>query len=528
MEDARRGRIEALALAALAAAPLVPYFAHLAGHPAERFALLGDYARLELDIRHVGSGTLVGSYSRFRFAHPGPLWSFLAWPFHLLYGKTSTGLYGAACAINALTLGAIAGGVRLLTTRVHALAVTLVLLAWVAAFGDTCVLPWNPLTVVLPLLAFLVFASLLAQGAARAAPVAVLFGALALETHLSTAPTVLVIGGGAVAAYVIGVRRAKEELARRPLAIALGVLVLAFLPPLVEQLTTTPGNLTLILRFFGTRSEPYKPLGAAIANWAFATTWLPDRVANLGMLADPWEPQPMASGPVPNGASAYTVRVVVVALACFAAATWVAWKKKDRIAVATLGVGLVASLAAIASLRAVIGVDYFYLVFWTAASSTCAWVGVAFVVAQRLPKRAHVALAAVLVVGALGASAVQRGWLAKNDFVPKPNAELAQAHALLLARARAGDAIVIHADGAWHFALGMLLELDRDGIDLRVTPRDRWILGRQTPLAGENRSLHVWFDTPYEQLTIAKCLAPLATFGDLHVLASEHDVEACP
>jgi hypothetical protein len=325
MEDARRGRVEALALAALAAAPLVPYFTHLAGHPAERFALLGDYAKLELDLRHVGSGTLVGSYSRFRFAHPGPLWSFLAWPFHLLYGKTSTGLYGAACAINALTLGAIAGGVRLLTTRAHALAVTLVLLAWVAAFGDTCVLPWNPLTVVLPLLAFLVFAALVAQGDARGAPIAVLFGSLALQSHLSTAPTVLAIGCGALAVYVLGVRREKSKVARRPLAIALGVLVVAFLPPLLEQLTAATGNLTLILRFFGTRSEPYKPLGAAIANWSFATTWLPDRLFNLGMLSDPWEPQPMASGPVPSGASAYTVRVVVVAFACFAAAAWVAW-----------------------------------------------------------------------------------------------------------------------------------------------------------------------------------------------------------
>jgi hypothetical protein len=222
------------------------------------------------------------------------------------------------------------------------------------------------------------------------------------------------------------------------------------------------------------------------------------------------------------------VRVVVVAFACFAAAAWVAWKRRDRLALATLGVGLAASLAAIASLRAVIGVDYFYLVFWTAASSTCAWIGVAFVVARRLPERAHVGLAALLVVGALGASAVQRGWLAKNDFVPKPNAALAQAHAALLARAHEGNAIVIHADGAWHFALGMLLELDRDGIDLRVTNRDRWILGRQTPLAGEGKALHVWFDTSYEQLAIAKCVAPLATFGDLHVLASEHDVEACP
>ena len=98
----------------------------------------------------------------------------------------------------------------------------------------------------------------------------------------------------------------------------------------------------------------------------------------------------------------------------------------------------------------------------------------------------------------------------------------------LLARAHEGNAIVIHADGAWHFALGMLLELDRDGIDLRVTSRDRWILGRQTPLAGEGKALHVWFDTSYDQLAIAKCIAPLATFGDLHVLASEHDVEACP
>ncbi len=536
-----RGRTEALALAALAAVPFLAYFAYLASHPVERFATSGDFAHLELDVRLVGHGTLLGAYSRFQFSHPGPLWFYLAAPVYALVGGTSTGLFAAAVAINALTAAAIVGSVRALVSRAHAVAALLVVLAFLGAFGDVCALPWNPLTVTLPLLAFLVHAALFARGGAPSAPIAAFFGALAAQTHVATAPTVLAIGVAAGASFAYGVRAEKRPLARRErayLAAAAALGLVLFAPAIYEQLVARDGNLAKLVRFFRHRPEPVKPLATALEGWSFAATWLPDRLFSFALAHDGSEPMPMGSRPVPAELSGHAMRVLFVTIAAFIAAAFVALRRRDRSSLAFVLTGVAASLAAIVSLTRVVGPNLHYLFFWTTAGTTLAWIGVASTIAGALFDRFALGrgatvgrrLTLVAVVAAtLGSFALQRAWLAKDALAPKPDARYRAAYTTLRDRLRRERrAPVVHMEGAWNYGLGLLLELSKDGLAPRVTERDRWLAGRQfAGPDGATAPMHLWTSSGESPLLLARCLELVAEARDLRIFAAPSDVRAC-
>ena len=145
------------------------------------------------------------------------------------------------CTVNVVSVMTIVGAVRLATTRVHAVAVALVLLGWLGAFGDVCAMPWNPLVVVLPLTAFLVLAALVSNGAWHAIPFAVLAGTFAAETHLSTVPAIVGIALTTCAIVLARVRRGHPMGRTGKVQAIAGLAVLAFAvaPPLLEELITT-------------------------------------------------------------------------------------------------------------------------------------------------------------------------------------------------------------------------------------------------------------------------------------------------
>lgn len=543
--DSGRVAIEAFALALLTALPLVPYFLYLREHPIGRFELRGDYAGLELATRYVSSGrTLLGPYSRFGFNHPGPLYFYALAPLYGLWGSTSTGILAGAAVINASAAMTIVGAIRLAATRAHAMAATLVVLGWLGAFGDVCALPWNPLVVVLPMIAFLVLAALVANGTWNALPVAVLAGAFVAETHLSTVPTVL--GVSVAIAMVVAVRarrgHALDRRAKTRVLAGLAVLALAVTPPVIEQLLTPTGNITKLARFFSTRTEPLKPLRVAVADWAFATSWLPGRLRSQALLAE-LEPEIMRSVPTaaPSSLAAFSVPLVLLGLA--AAAGVLAFRRRDHVSVALVATGGLASVVSVGALRAIIGADYMYLLFWTTAATTLLWIGIASTCARMLADlvarssraslaRAGVAVATVaLFVVALGVSSLQRGYLSRPALVPPLNPTLRDGYAAVRARLAAiGATPVFHADAAgWDIGMSFLLESAKDGVDARVVERERWIFGRQPHgIEGLARPLHVFVQTREARLAIRECLEKLATVGEIEIYTSDIDVVVCP
>jgi hypothetical protein len=537
--------VEALALALLTALPVLAYFVYLFHHPIERFAVSGDYAGLELATRYVPSGrTLLGPYSRFGFSHPGPLYFYVLAPVYALCGSTSTGLFAGACTVNTVSVMTIVGAVRLATTRVHAVAVALVILGWLGAFGDVCAMPWNPLVVVLPLTAFLVLATLVTNGAWRAIPFAVLAGAFAAETHLSTVPAIVGITVATCAIVLVRVRHG-HPMGRtgKVQAIAgLAVLGLALAPPLLEELITPNGNITKLARFFAARREPMRPLSAALLDWASAAAWLPDRLSS-GTVMNELYPEVMRSDPPQGHLTVIAGRWLAVLVVLSAAAIALAWRRRDATSGSFLGLGVVMSVLSAFALRAIVGVNYIYLLFWTTAGVTVIWMGIVATFATALAdvvgrSRARATLArvswavalVVMLATSLRVSALQRSYLARETLRPAVDTTERDAYAAVRARlAQTGETPVFHAHGAWHYGLAFLLEASKDHMDARIVDRERWILGRQTPGAeGVAHPLHVYVDTPDARVFVRGFLDKLATVGFIVIYTSPVDVESCP
>jgi len=532
--------VESALLATAASLPFLPYILFLRAHPIPRFATMGDYAGLELATRFVWAGkTLLGPYSRYQFNHPGPLWYFLVAPVYRAVGSTTTGVFAGACFTNALSAAAIVLAVRLFTSRVRAIGVLMILLGWLVAFGDTCVQPWNPLTVVLPLIAFLVFSAFLARGMTAAAVPGALFGALACQTHLSVMPTVVLVVLASSGALYLGARERKLTRGERvALASACFIGFVLFLPPLIEEFLPTGGNVSKLAHFFSSREEPMKSFSSAPLNWALANSWLSDRIFSLTLLKEGQLPVPMSSVEVPSAASRYAIFAAVVTLALVFVSTLLAWRRRDRTSLALLLTSIVASMVAIAALRGVIGTTYCYLLFWVTAGPTVGLMGVASYVAGILETKiqwqrtgATIAVVGVVAGAAVGASAVQQRWLDHNsDFIQARSSRLADVYDELRRHvAVTGSTPVVHVEADWTTQLALLLELDRDGVDVRVEPRDRWMLGRQfsTP-TGVARPIHVWSEAQIGgQLSTSKCLEHMASSSRLELWTAPNDVREC-
>jgi hypothetical protein len=212
----------------------------------------GDLALTEMLTRDVGQRWLeLGPYSRDGWFHPGPaMFYLLAGPYRLTGGQ-SVGMNVAALAVNAT---AIAGMAFIARRRGPVLALlTLVGCALlIRSLGvDPVRLPWNPWVTVLPygLLVFLTVA--MAWGDRWALPVAVAVASFLGQTHIgyvALATPLVVIG--AVWLLVVTPTGTRRKLVLPGFLAAL-VGALMWLPPVLQQVTNTPGNLGVVVRWFG-------------------------------------------------------------------------------------------------------------------------------------------------------------------------------------------------------------------------------------------------------------------------------------
>lgn len=535
MNDEKRSSfIEALAVGLACAVPLLPYLVRVIRTPAARFIIEGDFAGLELATRFAFSGrTLLGPYSRFGFSHPGPAYFFFLAPTHALFGDQSRGLYAGAVVINMFAAFAIGFGTRLLTTRVHAVSAALVTIAWIAAFGNAAPQPWNPLVVGLPLLAFLVLASLFAAGHASAAPFAALFGMFVMQTHLSTIPTVAAVALGAGVAFIVGRRRRAIRTTvseRRFLQVAVAVFALAAAPVLVEQATAQEGNLTKMVRLFTNRPEPLKPYATAWNAFVSGTAWLPERLVRSAVV-DELYPAAMASEPVETMSAGSSAVPTVVMFVATVLAIALAARRRDNTGLALAGTGLGASICAVLAMRGVIGITFQYLVFWTTAASTLAWMGVVatFASAARASWRASVL---ALLIASTFATSLGARWSQKFNVVrDRPREDLQAIYASLRGELDKRHATpVLHVDGAWFLAPMLANELTREGIDARTDERDRWLLGGQlrTPSGVTGDVLHVYGHTDATPLRVRDCTELVTTAEGIELRVSKTDVRDCP
>ena len=241
-----------------------------------------DVALIELRSGDVLGGDLplVGSYERYGGNQPGP------WLFWLLALPAAAGPLGIAAAVLLVGYGAVAGMLAVAARRGGALLVCwTALLSMVLVLGrglDRLADPWEPMLTVL-----LVALAVMAVWEVASGTVSILPGVVALLWFLASVWTLLtsvavavgVVLVVAVAVVARDVVRSGDSGRRRALLIAVGasvaVLVVMVTPTIVEQVVTTPGNLTQLLDAAGT-SEPTVGLSGA---WSA-----------LRLQFDPWAP----------------------------------------------------------------------------------------------------------------------------------------------------------------------------------------------------------------------------------------------
>jgi hypothetical protein len=236
------------------------------------WAPIFDMALIEQRVRDVGTARtpLVGMPGRLGpqsepASHPGPIGFYLLAPAYRLLGGSAWALEASAALLNALALAAtvFVAWRRRSAAVVGVTGVGLALL--MQGYGPSLLTePWNPNLAVLWFAAFLVAVWSVVQGDVAMLPVVTTTASICAQSHVSYVAVCAGIGAVAAlraAATILRSKRGSDERKHsvRSAALALACLVVAWLPPLVENLMGSPGNLTRLVEYF---SDPaVEPIG---------------------------------------------------------------------------------------------------------------------------------------------------------------------------------------------------------------------------------------------------------------------------
>ena len=240
----RRRRVALLALVTVlgvGVAIAAVHLARLAWYPAS------DLALAELAVRRVGTShtPLLGAYSRYGWAHPGPaLWYVLA-PWYRLGGQRSATLLAGVFLLDvAAVVTALGVLLRRAGARVTIVAGALLIPLLVGIGTNDLLIPWNARAYVLPLIALTVLAWSAGLGDDRWTLAAVVVvGGLVAQAHAGTLLLVALCTVWALA----GLRHRADR--RSVLAYAAVAAAIVWLPAIVDAVAHHGGNLGTLIGF---------------------------------------------------------------------------------------------------------------------------------------------------------------------------------------------------------------------------------------------------------------------------------------
>jgi hypothetical protein len=372
---------------------IVPFcmaLGRLLAAPGQHLYLPDDLALIDLHTREaLRWKQQLGVFDRNGWNHPGPTYFYLLSLVYRLLGSGAKAMFVGATLINALAGVATVGVVRRRTTPGRALWAALwvcLLACLLTAVGPgsitysegalgALVSPWNPLVVIFPLLLFIVLCAAGMDRSPLSLLGALLIGSYIVQTDVSTlVPVAALLVVTVVTAVVTTVtdRRgpgspvADASARSRAWWVAgAAVLVAMWVPPIVQQLTNHPGNLTLIYRFF-TAGQPGPSLVDSVRSV----------VSVYGiLLGGPSEVMSSYLGRAPDHGVAAYATVVVVVLAAAVAAT-VGIRRHNRFAAGLGALSLVGSVTMVIAVSHVVGVVFGYLVVWAVAMPIAGLIGV--------------------------------------------------------------------------------------------------------------------------------------------------------
>jgi hypothetical protein len=445
----------------------------------------GDHAVLQLRTLDVGGAhnPLVGPYSRYGWSHPGPALFYALAPTLRLFGGRDIGMLAGAVVINALALVTVFAATWRRRDTAALVFVMLIAAVLLRAHGGTALLdPWNPNVIVLPLLAAAVCAWTAAAGSRWALAGTVVFASFVAQTHIGAAPAALALVLFAFAWVGYDTWRARGDDRRRRLttiAIAIGVGFVAWLPPMVQAVTTDGGNLRDIWDFWSA-SNPVTGFaqGARLVSPQFA-------------IPAPWmgAPEHTALG----GALVPSANRFPVALVLLAVVTLLAARRRDRRALTLCTLAIALAVATWIAASRVVGIPYPYLLRWAWVAGAVTWLAILWTAWRSIPKPHHrtrntatavVAAAACVVALFVVVSAARASYPVQLESV-----------ALDHVRGPALDAMR-HAPGpilldngvslrSAGIATGLLLEATRAGLPAKVPASLAYRVGTERTLHGQ-------------------------------------------
>jgi hypothetical protein len=454
------------------------------------FDFFGDEAILEFSVRHVGD-QLVGPYSRFGFRQPGPAYYYLQAPFYRLVGGSAGGLFLGAFCIN---VGAALGCVLVVrwflgetAARWSAVVVGALLVCLTPALLAN---PWNPYVLGLPVLLTVVLAAAAASGSPVAAAGAAVVGSFVVQTHLAATATLAAAlataGAVGLAVRLLRRRAAKADAPvprpparQRPTAVfgvATVLLGVMWLPPLVEEATHSPGNLTRLARFFrASHPEFDRGIDHGLDHTA-------------GQVAAQLTVVPFGHDRESQPTNWARVLTAAIGFAAAGSVTVVGWRKQRPVIAALGAIAVVGAGVAIWSGTLIVGEVFPYLLIWTSGLLLPGLIGVGGLLPSRLAKLAAVA--------AMSVGLTLTWTMARHPLVPYPTSADVSGVARL-ARPWLADKgarrvrIRIARHDRWPVAAGLAVRLEKDGVRTSVDQDWTFLFGDHFRPTGDEMA-EVW------------------------------------
>jgi hypothetical protein len=480
-----RGR-GALLVAGLTAIVTLPLVVAVVALRTPRWYPLLDLAMTEMRVRDVGTRhtPLVGLVGRLssdgnQGSHLGPLSFWSLAPTYRALGGSAWGLMVGVVVLNAtaialtLWIALRRGGTALALGFAAGLAVL------VHVYG-TMVLtePWNPYLPVMWWMLTLVALWAVLCDDLPMLPVAVFAASFCLQTHVSYGILIAGFGAAAVAAFVVRAVRLRGDRAalRRLLGwsgLSLALAVVLWLPPLIDQATGDPGNISVVAGHFMDSDD--EPVGV-------------DRGAELfAVHLNPWR---LLAGQTAIDGSMVPAALYGLAWVAAALATWRLVPRGTTHRSTLLRLHAVIALALVLGLVSstrILGFVWFYLTLWAWSITTLMAIAIVWTVVLAVRARGEVPAPAARL-GLAATAAVLLGWTAwfaidARDAEPTQaiySSILADFTEVTTAAIDAGDASGGGSDGrylvTWTDGInlgstgyGLIDELERRGHDVGAT-----------------------------------------------------------
>lgn len=457
-------------------AAIVIVAATLLGRSAADSFQSSDGAILELFTIHASRGLWEwGPYSQFGWHHPGPLLFYLNVPFYILSGQKAISLNAAALAINILSLCLLLWVIARREMLGLLIATSAVLVTFFWKLNYLLISPWNPHVIVLPAAVFLVLAAAVATRGFHYLPLTVAVGSYLLQTHVSTGPFVVTVVLCACALAWPGRVRASQAGGRAWIVASALVVLVLWLPPLIEWWRAGPnGNLSLLFRYFFFGSPEGLPLSQAAGIWLHA----------LGRFLDVDMTIPVGHQLQLTGESRAPL-LALVQLVLLPAVIWWAQRRNDRFVSRLSVIVLAASLTVLWSIGRIPVLVGDYQVFWMSAIGALTTALICAVPVQLIVERLSASpLASARTIQTVTSLVVigVAGWIGLGQVLgaraqaeiervdPPPAMRFYRAVSSHLSREHLARPLIRTSTGAWGEAAVVLLRLYKTGHSVAGDP----------------------------------------------------------